>query len=255
VIQKSGDLAAILTNLQPHDVLFIDEIHRLQPAIEEILYPAMEDFQLDLIIGEGPGARTVRIDLPPFTLVGATTRAGLLATPLRDRFGIPLRLVFYTPDELTGIVIRLAEKLGMNLSYEGAQEIAKRSRGTPRVAGRLTRRVRDFATGITGAISREQADGALTRLDVDHKGLDAMDIRYLRRLAEHHGGGPVGVETLAAALAEARDTLEDVVEPFLIQEGLLLRTSRGRMLGEPGWRHLGLEAPKARPDQLDFLGE
>ena len=255
VIQKSGDLAAILTNLQPHDVLFIDEIHRLQPAIEEILYPAMEDFQLDLIIGEGPGARTVRIDLPPFTLVGATTRAGLLATPLRDRFGIPLRLVFYTPDELTGIVIRLAEKLGMNLSYEGAQEIAKRSRGTPRVAGRLTRRVRDFALGITGAVSREQADAALTRLDVDHKGLDAMDIRYLRRLAEHHGGGPVGVETLAAALAEARDTLEDVVEPFLIQEGLLLRTSRGRMLGEPGWRHLGLEAPKARPDQFDLLGE
>jgi len=255
VIQKSGDLAAILTNLQPHDVLFIDEIHRLQPAIEEILYPAMEDFQLDLIIGEGPGARTVRIDLPPFTLVGATTRAGLLATPLRDRFGIPLRLVFYTPDELTGIVIRLAGKLEMNLSYEGAQEIAKRSRGTPRVAGRLTRRVRDFATGVTGSITRELADGALTRLDVDHKGLDAMDIRYLRRLAEHHGGGPVGVETLAAALAEARDTLEDVVEPFLIQEGLLLRTSRGRMLGEPGWRHLGLEAPKARPDQMDLLGE
>lgn len=254
VIQKSGDLAAILTNLQPHDVLFIDEIHRLQPAIEEILYPAMEDFQLDLIIGEGPGARTVRIDLPPFTLVGATTRAGLLATPLRDRFGIPLRLVFYTPEELTGIVIRLAEKLGMNLSYEGAQEIAKRSRGTPRVAGRLTRRVRDFALGAA-SITREMADGALSRLDVDHKGLDAMDIRYLRRLAEHHGGGPVGVETLAAALAEARDTLEDVVEPFLIQEGLLLRTSRGRMLGEPGWRHLGLEAPKARPDQLDLLGE
>jgi Holliday junction DNA helicase RuvB len=255
VIQKSGDLAAILTNLNRHDVLFIDEIHRLQPAIEEILYPAMEDFQLDLIIGEGPGARTVRIDLPPFTLVGATTRAGLLATPLRDRFGIPLRLIFYTPDELTGIVIRLADKLGMNLSYEGAGEIAKRSRGTPRVAGRLTRRVRDFATGTTGAISREQADAALTRLDVDHKGLDAMDIRYLRRLAEHHNGGPVGVETLAAALAEARDTLEDVVEPFLIQEGLLLRTSRGRMLGDPGWRHLGLNPPQNRPDQLDLLGE
>jgi Holliday junction DNA helicase RuvB len=255
VIQKSGDLAAILTNLQPYDVLFIDEIHRLQPAIEEILYPAMEDFQLDLIIGEGPGARTVRIDLPPFTLIGATTRAGLLATPLRDRFGIPLRLVFYSADELTGIVIRLAEKLSMHLSYEGAQEIAKRSRGTPRVAGRLTRRVRDFASGSTGAISRAQADAALHRLDVDHKGLDAMDIRYLRRLAEHHGGGPVGVETLAAALAEARDTLEDVVEPFLIQEGLLLRTSRGRMLGEPGWRHLGLEPPKARPDQLDLLSD
>jgi len=254
VIQKSGDLAAILTNLQPRDVLFIDEIHRLQPAIEEILYPAMEDFQLDLIIGEGPGARTVRIDLPPFTLVGATTRAGLLATPLRDRFGIPLRLVFYTPDELTGIVIRLAQKLGMDLSYEGAQEIAKRSRGTPRVAGRLTRRVRDFAAVAgAGSITRALADAALTRLDVDHKGLDAMDIRYLKRLAEHHNGGPVGVETLAAALAEARDTLEDVVEPYLIQEGLLLRTSRGRMLGDAGWRHLGLAPPQNRPDQLDLL--
>ena len=254
VIQKSGDLAAILTNLQPRDVLFIDEIHRLQPAIEEILYPAMEDFQLDLIIGEGPGARTVRIDLPPFTLVGATTRAGLLATPLRDRFGIPLRLVFYTPDELTGIVIRLAQKLGMDISYEGAQEIAKRSRGTPRVAGRLTRRVRDFAAVAGGGtVSRELADAALTRLDVDHKGLDAMDIRYLRRLAEHHNGGPVGVETLAAALAEARDTLEDVVEPYLIQEGLLLRTSRGRMLGDAGWQHLGFTPPQNRPDQLDLL--
>jgi Holliday junction DNA helicase RuvB len=254
VIQKSGDLAAILTNLQPRDVLFIDEIHRLQPAIEEILYPAMEDFQLDLIIGEGPGARTVRIDLPPFTLVGATTRAGLLATPLRDRFGIPLRLVFYTPDELTGIVIRLAQKLGMDLSYEGAYEIAKRSRGTPRVAGRLTRRVRDFAAVAGGGtISREMADAALTRLDVDQRGLDAMDIRYLKRLAEHHGGGPVGVETLAAALAEARDTLEDVVEPYLIQEGLLLRTSRGRMLGDAGWKHLGYTPPQNRPDQLDLL--
>ena len=254
VIQRAGDLAAILTNLQPHDVLFIDEIHRLQPAIEEVLYPAMEDFQLDLIIGEGPGARTVRIDLPPFTLVGATTRAGLLATPLRDRFGIPLRLVFYTADELTGIVIRLAQKLGMELSYEGAHEIAKRSRGTPRVAGRLTRRVRDFAAVAGGGeITRAMADAALTRLDVDHKGLDAMDIRYLRRLAEHHGGGPVGVETLAAALAEARDTLEDVVEPYLIQEGLLLRTSRGRMLGDAGWRHLGLAPPQNRPDQLELL--
>lgn len=256
VIQKSGDLAAILTNLQPKDVLFIDEIHRLQPAIEEILYPAMEDFQLDLIIGEGPGARTVRIDLPPFTLVGATTRSGLLATPLRDRFGIPLRLVFYTPDELTGIVIRLAQKLGMKLSYDGAFEIAKRSRGTPRIAGRLTRRVRDFATAANVAeISRDLADAALTRLDVDQKGLDAMDMRYLKRLAEHHNGGPVGVETLAAALAEARDTLEDVVEPYLIQEGLLLRTSRGRMLGDPGWRHLGLAPPQRDAGQLDLLGE
>ena len=256
VIQKSGDLAAILTNLQPKDVLFIDEIHRLQPAIEEILYPAMEDFQLDLIIGEGPGARTVRIDLPPFTLVGATTRSGLLATPLRDRFGIPLRLVFYTPDELTGIVIRLAQKLGMSLSYEGAMEIARRSRGTPRIAGRLTRRVRDFATAAGVAdISREMADAALSRLDVDQKGLDAMDMRYLKRLAEHHNGGPVGVETLAAALAEARDTLEDVVEPYLIQEGLLLRTARGRMLGDPGWRHLGLIPPQRGQDLLDLLGE
>ena len=256
VIQKSGDLAAILTNLQPHDVLFIDEIHRLQPAIEEILYPAMEDFQLDLIIGEGPGARTVKIDLPPFTLVGATTRSGLLATPLRYRFGIPLRLVFYTPDELTGIIVRLAQKLGMNLSYDGAMEIAQRSRGTPRIAGRLTRRVRDFATAANVTeISRELADVALTRLDVDHKGLDAMDMRYLKRLAEHHGGGPVGVETLAAALAEARDTLEDVVEPYLIQEGLLLRTSRGRMLGDAGWRHLGLVPPQRGADLLDLLGE
>jgi Holliday junction DNA helicase RuvB len=256
VIQKSGDLAAILTNLQPRDVLFIDEIHRLQPAIEEILYPAMEDFQLDLIIGEGPGARTVRIDLQPFTLVGATTRSGLLATPLRDRFGIPLRLIFYTPAELAQIIARLAGKLGMTLTTEGAQEIARRSRGTPRIAGRLTRRIRDFAAvaGIT-VIDRDAADAALTRLDVDHLGLDAMDIRYLRRLAEHHHGGPVGVETLAAALAEARDTLEDVVEPFLIQEGFLLRTSRGRMLGDAGWRHLGLKPPPKSPDQMDLLDE
>jgi Holliday junction DNA helicase RuvB len=256
VIQKSGDLAAILTNLQPKDVLFIDEIHRLQPAIEEILYPAMEDFQLDLIIGEGPGARTVRIDLPPFTLVGATTRAGLLATPLRDRFGIPLRLVFYTVEELTRIVGRMAEKLGMALSRDGAEEIARRARGTPRIAGRLTRRIRDFAS-VAGAqnIDRVVADAALRRLDVDELGLDAMDMRYLRRLAEHHQGGPVGVETLAAALAEARDTLEDVVEPYLIQEGFLLRTSRGRMLGEAGWRHLGIKPPQNRPDQMDLLGD
>ena len=255
VIQKSGDLAAILTNLQPRDVLFIDEIHRLQPAIEEILYPAMEDFQLDLIIGEGPGARTVRIDLQPFTLVGATTRAGLLATPLRDRFGIPLRLIFYTTEELTRIVSRMAEKLNMNLTREGAAEIARRARGTPRIAGRLTRRIRDFAA-VAGehVIDRNVADAALTRLDVDHLGLDAMDIRYLRRLAEHHNGGPVGVETLAAALAEARDTLEDVVEPYLIQEGFLLRTSRGRMLGDAGWRHLGFTPPQNRPEQGDLLG-
>ncbi|HEY1857994.1 Holliday junction branch migration DNA helicase RuvB [Acidocella sp.] len=256
VIQKSGDLAAILTNLQPRDVLFIDEIHRLQPAIEEILYPAMEDFQLDLIIGEGPGARTVRIDLPPFTLVGATTRAGLLATPLRDRFGIPLRLIFYTTEELARIVVRMADKLEMNLTPEGAVEIARRARGTPRIAGRLTRRIRDFAA-VAGVqkIDRDVADAALSRLDVDHLGLDAMDIRYLRRLAEHHNGGPVGVETLAAALAEARDTLEDVVEPYLIQEGFLVRTSRGRMLGDPGWRHLGLKPPPPNSPQLDLLGD
>jgi Holliday junction DNA helicase RuvB len=256
VIQRSGDLAAILTNLQPHDVLFIDEIHRLQPAIEEILYPAMEDFQLDLIIGEGPGARTVRIDLQPFTLVGATTRSGLLATPLRDRFGIPLRLIFYTAEELTRIVARMAEKLGMVLTADGAAEIARRARGTPRIAGRLTRRIRDFAAVAGDAvIDRQVADAALGRLDVDHLGLDAMDMRYLRRLAEHHGGGPVGVETLAAALAEARDTLEDVVEPYLIQEGFLLRTSRGRMLGDAGWRHLGFAPPQNRPDQGDLLGD
>ncbi len=256
VIQRSGDLAAILTNLQPRDVLFIDEIHRLQPAIEEILYPAMEDFQLDLIIGEGPGARTVRIDLPPFTLVGATTRAGLLATPLRDRFGIPLRLVFYTVAELTRIVMRMAEKLAMRLTPDGGAEIARRSRGTPRIAGRLTRRIRDFAAMAGNeTIDRAVADAALTRLEVDAQGLDAMDIRYLRRLAEHHGGGPVGVETLAAALAEARDTLEDVVEPYLIQEGFLLRTSRGRMLGDAGWAHLGLKPPPRRPEQPDLLGD
>ncbi len=252
VIQRAGDLAAILTNLQPRDVLFIDEIHRLQPAIEEILYPAMEDFQLDLIIGEGPAARSVRIDLQPFTLVGATTRAGLLATPLRDRFGIPLRLVFYTPEELTLIVARGAEKLNFSLTRDGATEIARRSRGTPRIAGRLLRRVRDFAS-VQGqsVIDRDIADAALLRLEVDALGLDAMDRRYLRRMAEHHGGGPVGVETLAAALAEARDTLEDVIEPYLIQEGLMLRTSRGRMLGEPGWRHLGLTPPP--PPQDSFL--
>ena len=255
VIQRAGDLAAILTNLQPRDVLFIDEIHRLQPAIEEVLYPAMEDFQLDLIIGEGPAARSVRIDLSPFTLVGATTRAGLLATPLRDRFGIPLRLIFYTPAELQLIVARGAEKLGVSMTAEAAAEIARRSRGTPRIAGRLLRRVRDFAAVAgQGTVTQEIADAALTRLEVDRLGLDAMDRRYLRRIAEHHAGGPVGVETLAAALAEARDTLEDVIEPYLIQEGLILRTSRGRMLGEAGWRQLGLAVPRTQP-QLDLLGE
>ncbi|UMM07298.1 Holliday junction branch migration DNA helicase RuvB [Gluconobacter frateurii] len=252
VIQRAGDLAAILTNLQPRDVLFIDEIHRLQPAIEEILYPAMEDFQLDLIIGEGPAARSVRIDLAPFTLVAATTRAGLLATPLRDRFGIPLRLVFYTPDELRAIVSRGATKLGVHLNDDGAEEIARRSRGTPRIAGRLLRRVRDFAlVAKKPIIDRATADAALSRLEVDERGLDAMDRRYLVRIAEHHHGGPVGVETLAAGLAEARDTLEDVIEPYLIQEGMVLRTARGRMLGEAGWRHLGLNPPAA--SQVDLL--
>ena len=251
VIQRAGDLAAILTNLQPRDVLFIDEIHRLQPAIEEVLYPAMEDYQLDLIIGEGPAARSVRIDLPPFTLVGATTRAGLLATPLRDRFGIPLRLVFYTAAELEIIVRRGAAILGLSLTAEAGAEIAARSRGTPRIAGRLLRRVRDFAAVQRAAeVDRTLADAALTRLEVDARGLDAMDRRYLRRIAEHHAGGPVGVETLAAALSEARDTLEDVIEPYLIQEGLVLRTSRGRMLGGPGWRHLGLPPPSPQPDLL-----
>jgi Holliday junction DNA helicase RuvB len=256
VIQRAGDLAAILTNLQPRDVLFIDEIHRLQPAIEEVLYPAMEDFQLDLIIGEGPAARSVRIDLAPFTLVGATTRAGLLATPLRDRFGIPLRLVFYTPQELELIVSRGADKLGFRLTAAGAREIARRSRGTPRIAGRLLRRVRDFAL-VQGhdPVDETIADASLLRLEVDRIGLDAMDRRYLRRMAEHHGGGPVGVETLAAALAEARDTLEDVIEPYLIQEGLVLRTSRGRMLGERGWRHLGLAPPAGSQPTLDLLAE
>ncbi|QDH17285.1 Holliday junction branch migration DNA helicase RuvB [Swingsia samuiensis] len=256
VIQRAGDLAAILTNLQPRDVLFIDEIHRLQPAIEEILYPAMEDFQLDLIIGEGPAARSVRIDLSPFTLVAATTRAGLLATPLRDRFGIPLRLVFYTPDELQAIVSRGAKKLGMHLNEGGAKEIALRSRGTPRIAGRLLRRVRDFALVAKKAIiDRDVADAALARLEVDERGLDAMDRRYLLRIAQHHHGGPVGVETLAAGLAEARDTLEDVIEPYLIQEGLVLRTARGRVLGEAGWRHLGLAPPASQVDLLSALSQ
>ena len=254
VIQRAGDLAAILTNLQPRDVLFIDEIHRLQPAIEEVLYPAMEDFQLDLIIGEGPAARSVRIDLAPFTLVAATTRAGLLATPLRDRFGIPLRLVFYTPEELRAIVSRGALKLGMRLTEDGAEEIARRSRGTPRIAGRLLRRVRDFAlVSKQAVVDRALADAALGRLEVDGRGLDAMDRRYLKRIAEHHHGGPVGVETLAAGLAEARDTLEDVIEPYLIQEGLVLRTARGRMLGEAGWRHLGLTPPASQVDLLSSL--
>jgi Holliday junction DNA helicase RuvB len=258
VIAKAGDLAALLTNLEERDVLFIDEIHRLNPAIEEILYPAMEDFQLDLIIGSGPAARSVKIDLAKFTLIGATTRAGLLTNPLRDRFGIPVRLNFYSEAELEQIVNRGARVLGIVVTADGANEIARRARGTPRVAGRLLRRVRDFAlVAGDGAVDRAIADASLQRLEVDRLGLDAMDRRYLKRIAEHHAGGPVGVETLAAALAEARDTLEDVVEPFLIQEGLVLRTSRGRMLGEPGWRHLGLTPPAGPGAQavLDLLAE
>lgn len=254
VIARAGDLAAILTNLQPRDVLFIDEIHRLNPAVEEILYPAMEDFQLDLVIGEGPAARSVRIDLPPFTLVGATTRSGLLTTPLRERFGIPLRLDFYTDEELQLIVGRGAGLLGLDLTDDGAHEIARRSRGTPRVAGRLLRRVRDFADfGGGGPVDKQAADLALSRLDVDQAGLDMMDRRYLSVLADNYSGGPVGVDTLAAALSEQRDMLEDVIEPFLLQQGFLLRTPRGRMLADRGYRHLGLGVPSRRPDQMDLL--
>ena len=244
VIGKTGDLAALLTNLEPHDVLFIDEIHRLNPVVEEVLYPAMEDRALDLIIGEGPSARSVRIDLPPFTLIGATTRQGLLTTPLRDRFGIPVRLNFYTVAELERVVTRGASLLALAIDPAGAREIARRSRGTPRVAGRLLRRVRDFAHVLgTPVITAEVADRALTRLEVDSLGLDAMDRRYLTMIADIYKGGPVGVETLAAGLAEPRDTIEDVVEPFLIQLGLVARTARGRCLNESGWKHLGLAPP------------
>ncbi|MEO3428878.1 Holliday junction branch migration DNA helicase RuvB [Pelagibius sp. CAU 1746] len=255
VIARAGDLAAILTNLQPRDVLFIDEIHRLSPAVEEVLYPAMEDFHLDLIIGEGPAARSVRIDLPPFTLVGATTRSGLITTPLRERFGIPLRLQFYEPDELELIVSRGARVLDMKLTSEGAAEIARRSRGTPRVAGRLLRRVRDFAA-VAGVeeVAAVQADSALKRMDVDERGLDAMDRRYMRCMADNYGGGPVGVETLAAALSEQRDVLEEVIEPYLIQQGLVQRTPRGRVLTRGGFSYLGLDVPRSL-EQLDFLAE
>ncbi len=253
VIAKSGDLAALLTNLQEHDVLFIDEIHRLNPAVEEILYPAMEDFHLDLIIGEGPAARSVRIDLPPFTLVGATTRTGLLTTPLRERFGIPLRLQFYGVEDLETIVRRNAKVFGIHITDEGATEIARRSRGTPRIAGRLLRRVRDFASVEGNAeINRDIAENALTRLEVDHRGFDAMDRRYLKAIADHYGGGPVGIETIAAALSEPRDALEDIVEPFLIQEGFLQRTPRGRLLTKSAFEHLGMTAPDLPKVQLDL---
>jgi Holliday junction DNA helicase RuvB len=250
VIAKSGDLAAQLTNLEPRDVLFIDEIHRLNPAVEEILYPAMEDFQLDLIIGEGPAARSVKIDLARFTLVGATTRAGLLTTPLRDRFGIPVRLNFYTAEELELIVRRGARVLGVGMSAEGAAEIARRSRGTPRIAGRLLRRVRDFAVVEDAeTVSRELADRALSLLDVDRIGLDVMDRRYLDMVAVNFGGGPVGIETIAAALSEPRDAIEDIIEPYLLQMGFLQRTPRGRLLTPNAFRHLGLVEP-ARPAGL-----
>jgi holliday junction DNA helicase RuvB len=244
VLAKAGDLAAILTNLEPRDVLFIDEVHRLPAAVEEILYPAMEDHVLDLVIGEGPSARSVRIELAPFTLVAATTRAGLLATPLRDRFGIPLRLEFYTPEELALVVRHAATRMGAGLSDEGAAEIAARARGTPRVAGRLLRRVRDFAEA-EGAevIDRGAAARALARLEVDPQGLDSLDRRYLRALIETYGGGPVGAETLAAALAEARDAVEDVIEPYLLQQGFILRTPRGRVAGSRAYLHLGLPQP------------
>ena len=256
VLAKAGDLAAILTNLEPRDVLFIDEIHRLPANVEEILYPAMEDHVLDLVIGEGPSARSIRIDLAPFTLVAATTRAGLLATPLRDRFGIPIRLEFYTHDELQQVLMAAAVKMGTALAADGAAEIATRARGTPRVAGRLLRRVRDFAAADgVAVIGRAAAASALARLDVDPQGLDALDRRYLRALIENYAGGPAGVETLAYAIAEAKDAVEDVIEPFLLQQGFLQRTPRGRMATARAYAHLGLAAPPtpAQPTATDLF--
>lgn len=254
VIARAGDLAALLTNLQENDILFIDEIHRLSPAVEEILYPAMEDFQLDLIIGEGPSARSVRIDLPRFTLVGATTRSGLLTTPLRDRFGIPLRLNYYSTDELEVVVSRGARLINMNLTGDGAREIARRSRGTPRVAGRLLRRVNDFAlVAERDVVDAVAADGALNRLEVDKIGLDALDRGYLRLIASSYGGGPVGIETLAAAMSEPRDAIEDIIEPYLIQRGFLQRTPRGRILTAAAFGHLGIKQPNLLDEQLDIL--
>ncbi|MGO4665037.1 Holliday junction branch migration DNA helicase RuvB [Bosea sp. 2RAB26] len=256
VIAKAGDLAAQLTNLEERDVLFIDEIHRLNPAVEEILYPAMEDYQLDLIIGEGPAARSVKIDLPKFTLVGATTRAGLLTTPLRDRFGIPIRLQFYTVEELQGIVARGARVLGIGMSDDGANEVARRSRGTPRIAGRLLRRVRDFAI-VDGdpVITRSVADKALHLLDVDGIGLDQMDRRYLTTVAINFGGGPVGIETIAASLSEPRDAIEEIIEPFLLQQGFIQRTPRGRLLTPHAFRHLGMPEPNRETAQFGLFGD
>ena len=254
IINKAGDLAALLTNLQPKDVLFIDEIHRLSPNIEEILYPAMEDLQLDLIIGEGPSARTIKIDLPPFTLVGATTRSGLLTTPLRDRFGIQIRMEFYSSKDLVIILLKLAEKLQLNLEESGAYEIAKRSRGTPRVAGRLLRRVRDiFSVSNSKTIDQKFADNALTQLDVDRSGLDAIDRKYLNVIIEKYQGGPVGLDTLSAILSEQKDMIEEVIEPYLLQRGLIQRSSRGRFVSASGWRHLGLSPPKNAEEQSDMM--
>jgi Holliday junction DNA helicase RuvB len=255
VIAKAGDLAALLTNLEERDVLFIDEIHRLNPAVEEILYPAMEDFQLDLIIGQGPAARSVKIDLARFTLIGATTRAGLLTNPLRDRFGIPVRLSFYSEAELEEIVNRGARLLGIGITPDGANEIARRARGTPRIAGRLLRRVRDFAlVAGTSTIDRGNADRALIELEVDAAGLDAMDRRYLSTIAQNYGGGPVGIETIAAALSEPRDAIEEIIEPFLIQKGFLQRTPRGRLLTSHAFHHLGLVEPARDPAQFQLFG-
>ena len=256
IINKAGDLAALLTNLQPKDVLFIDEIHRLAPNIEEILYPAMEDLQLDLIIGEGPSARTIKIDLPPFTLVGATTRSGLLTTPLRDRFGIQIRMEFYNSNDLVKILIKLAEKLDVNLDEGGAYEIAKRSRGTPRVAGRLLRRVRDIlSVSSLKVIDNKFADRALSQLDVDKSGLDAVDRKYLNVIIEKYQGGPVGLDTLSAILSEQKDMIEEVIEPYLLQRGLIQRSSRGRIVSASGWRHLGLTPPKNADEQTDMMDQ
>jgi Holliday junction DNA helicase RuvB len=255
IISKAGDLAALLTNLQPRDVLFIDEIHRMNPTIEEVLYPAMEDFKLDIMIGEGPAARSIRLNLPPFTLVGATTRTGLLTQPLRERFSIPLRMSYYSPEELMSIIKRAGNLLKISMSDDGAMEIARRCRGTPRIANRLLRRVRDFTVvGGHQAITRYIADEALKRLEVDEKGLDAQDLKYLRCMAEHYGGGPVGVDTMAAVLSEQRDTLEDVIEPYLIQNGLIQRTPRGRILTPTGYSYIGFPVPTHGADEpLDLF--